>query len=104
MTPAHRDRFTGTPGSTGLESGQTEAAGQEQRPGFLARVVGPHFESLCRTVVQTAGEGFFGTSVGEVGAGIVNDQAARGQIEVDVVAFAPAAPRASPAGSCLSAK
>jgi AAA+ ATPase superfamily predicted ATPase len=75
-----------------LEAGQTEAAWQEQRPGFLARVVGPHFESLCRTFAQTAGEGFFGTSVGEVGAGIVNDQAARGQIEVDVVAFAPAAP------------
>jgi uncharacterized protein len=75
-----------------LEAGQAEGAWREQRPDFLSRVVGPHFESICRTFAQSAGDELFGVPVGEVGAGVVNDPGTRGQIEVDVVVFAPAAP------------
>lgn len=76
-----------------LEAGQAEAAWREQAPCFLSRVVGPHFESICRTFAQSQGEDLFGgLPVGEVGAGIVNDPETRSQIEIDVVAFSPAAP------------
>jgi AAA+ ATPase superfamily predicted ATPase len=60
-----------------LEAGQAEAAWREQAPGFPSRVVGPHFESICRIFAQSAGEEIFGLPVGEVGAGVVNDPEAR---------------------------
>jgi uncharacterized protein len=72
-----------------LESGQAEAAWRDQQADFLSRVVGPHFESLCRSFAIDAGAGLFGAPVGEVGAGIVNDPANRTQIEVDVAVLAP---------------
>lgn len=75
-----------------LESGRPEGVWRDQRQDFLRGVVGPHFESLCRSFVQEAGTDVFGTPVGEVGSGIVNDPASKSQIEIDVVAFAPAAP------------
>jgi uncharacterized protein len=75
-----------------LEAGQAESAWRGQRPDFLGRVVGPHFESICRTFAQSAGDELFGVPVGEVGAGVVHDPEMRSQIEVDVVVFAPAAP------------
>jgi uncharacterized protein len=75
-----------------LEAGQAEGVWREQRTAFLSRVVGPHFESICRAFAQTKGEELFGVPVGEVGAGVVHDPEARSQIEVDVVVFAPAAP------------
>jgi hypothetical protein len=46
-----------------LESGYAEAVWRDQRSSFLSRVVGPHFETLCRT-----------------------------QIEIDVALFAPTEP------------
>jgi hypothetical protein len=52
--------------------------------------VGPHFESLCRSFAQQAGERLFGSPVGEVGAGVVNDPAGKTQLEIDVAVFAPA--------------
>ncbi|MGH3261327.1 MAG: hypothetical protein ACRDNS_04955 [Trebonia sp.] len=75
-----------------LELGQAEAAWRERRPSFLAQVVGPHFESICRAFAQSAGAELFGRPAGEVGSGIVRDPAAKSQIEVDVVVFAPAEP------------
>jgi uncharacterized protein len=75
-----------------LEAGQSAAVWADQRATFLASVVGPHFESLCRTFAQSAGDEIFGVPVGEVGAGVVNDAANKTQIEIDVVVFAPAAP------------
>jgi uncharacterized protein len=75
-----------------LEAGYAESVWRGQRPDFLGRVVGPHFESICRTFAQSAGDELFGVPVGEVGAGVVNDPETRSQIEVDVVVFAPAAP------------
>lgn len=75
-----------------LEAGQSEGVWADQRATFLAHVVGPHFESLCRAFAQSSGDELFGVPVGEVGAGVVNDAANKTQIEVDVVVFAPAAP------------
>lgn len=78
-----------------LETGQAESVWRDQRPDFFRSVVGPHFESICRSFVQDAGSDLFGTPVGEVGSGIVNNPASKSQIEIDVVAFAPAAPSES---------
>lgn len=75
-----------------LEAGQAEAAWRDQKADFFSRVVGPHFESLCRFFAQQAGSGLFGAPVGEVGSGIVNDPANRTQIEVDVAVLAPPEP------------
>ena len=61
-------------------------------PKFLAQVVGPHFEALCRDYAITAGPDVFGGLPGEVGAGVVPDPANRTQIEVDVVVLALAEP------------
>jgi hypothetical protein len=72
-----------------LEAGQAEAAWRDRQADFLSRVVGPHFESLCRSFAQQAGAGIFGAPVGQVGSGIVNDSAHRTQIEVDVAVLAP---------------
>lgn len=72
-----------------LEVGQAEAAWRDRQADFLSRVVGPHFESLCRTFALRSGSALFGSPVGEVGAGIVNDPANRTQIEIDVAVLAP---------------
>lgn len=78
-----------------LETGQAEAVWRDMKPDFFRRVVGPHFASVCRSFVQESGSILFGTPVGEVGSGVVNDPAGRSQIQVDVAAFAPAAPSES---------
>jgi hypothetical protein len=78
-----------------LEAGQAQESWRERRSDFLGRVVGPHFESICRTFALLAGDELFGAPVGEVGAGVVNDPETKIQIEVDVVVFAPAAPGGS---------
>jgi AAA+ ATPase superfamily predicted ATPase len=75
-----------------LEAGQGEAAWRDQQADFLSRVVGPHFESLCRSFAIEAGARLFGGPVGEVGSGVVNDPANRTQIEVDVAVLAPPEP------------
>jgi AAA+ ATPase superfamily predicted ATPase len=75
-----------------LESGHAEAVWRDQQPDFLSRVVGPHFESLCRSFAMQAGFGLFGAPAGEVGSGIVNDSANRTQIEIDVAVLAPPEP------------
>lgn len=74
-----------------LESGHAEAVWQDQRAGFLSRVVGPHFETLCRSFALRAGPGLFGAP-GEVGSGVVNDSANRTQIQIDVAVLAPQEP------------
>jgi uncharacterized protein len=75
-----------------LESGQAKAVWHDRQADFLSRVIGPHFESLCRSFAIQAGPGLFGTLPGEVGSGIVNDPANRTQIEVDVAVLAPPEP------------
>ncbi len=75
-----------------LESGHAEAVWRDQRSSFLSRVVGPHFETLCRSFALRAGSALFGSPPGEVGSGVVNDAAGRTQIEIDVAVFAPTEP------------
>jgi AAA+ ATPase superfamily predicted ATPase len=75
-----------------LEAGQAEAVWRDQRAGFLSRVVGPHFESLCRNFAQHAGPDLFGAPVGQVGSGVVHDPANKTQIEIDVAVLAPREP------------
>jgi AAA+ ATPase superfamily predicted ATPase len=75
-----------------LESGQAEAVWRDQRPGFLAAVVGPHFEALCRGFALRGGADLFGAPVGEVGSGVVNDPANRTQIQIDVAVLGPREP------------
>ena len=75
-----------------LESGQAHAVWRDQRADFFSRVVGPHFETICRSFAQTSASNLFGGPVGEVGAGIVKDPANRTQIEIDVAVLAPAEP------------
>ena len=71
-----------------LEIGLSELVWQASRATFASRVVGPHFEAICRTYATSDGLDLFGELPAEVGHGTVNDPQARGQIEVDVVAFA----------------
>jgi uncharacterized protein len=79
-----------------LEAGQAEAVWRDQQAGFLSQVVGPHFESLCRSFAQQAGSGLFGAPVGEIGSGVVHDPANKTQIEIDVVVLAPREPGRPP--------
>jgi AAA+ ATPase superfamily predicted ATPase len=75
-----------------LESGLAGAVWRDQRADFLSRVVGPHFETLCRSFALHAGAGLFGSPAGEVGSGVVNDSANRTQIQIDVAILAPQEP------------
>jgi uncharacterized protein len=75
-----------------LESGQAEAVWRDQRASFLSRVVGPHFETLCRSFALRASPGLFGSPSGDVGSGVVNDSANRTQIQIDVAVLAPQEP------------
>ncbi|MFI7134609.1 ATP-binding protein [Nonomuraea sp. NPDC050153] len=75
-----------------LEIHRAETVWQAVRQTFLAQVVGPHFEALCRDFALDAGESVFGEFPAEIGAGVVSDPANRGQIEVDVVALAAQEP------------
>lgn len=73
-----------------LESGQAEAVWRDRRADFSSRVVGPHFETICRLFAQTADARLLGGSIGQVGSGIVSDPVNRTQIEIDVAVLAPA--------------
>ncbi|MDR2985855.1 MAG: ATP-binding protein [Nocardiopsaceae bacterium] len=69
---------------TRLERGDPGAAWRNSRETFLAQVVGPHFESICRDWALSAGPEVFGDLPGEVAAASVADPVRRSQIQVDV--------------------
>ncbi|MBO0803161.1 MAG: ATP-binding protein [Nocardiopsaceae bacterium] len=75
-----------------LEAGQSAEVWREKEHDFFRGVVGPHFESVCRSFARERGTELFGTPVGEVGSGVINDSSSRSRIQLDVVVFAPAAP------------
>ena len=57
---------------------------------FRSRVVGPHFEELCRTWTRRyAGAGTVGVEFGHVGRHLANDARRRESFELDVVVCAP---------------
>jgi len=74
---------------TRLERGDTAGAWRNSQATFLAQVVGPHFETICRDWALFPGDDAFGEAPGEVGAGVVADPLRRSQIQVDVAVFAP---------------
>lgn len=74
---------------TRLERGDAVGAWRNSQATFLAQVVGPHFEAICRDWALFCGEDVFGSVPGEVAAGVVADPLRRGQIQVDVAVFAP---------------
>jgi hypothetical protein len=75
-----------------LELGQAEPVWESARAAFLSHVMGPHFEALCRDFASRSGPGLFGDHPAQVGSGVVNDAAARAQIEIDVAVLAPPEP------------
>lgn len=77
---------------TQLEQRQSAAVWRRQRATFMANVVGPHFEALCRDWAAHAGEDVFGALPAEVAAGTVADPVNRTQIEVDVAVLSAGTP------------
>lgn len=75
-----------------LENHRAERVWRSDRHTFLAQVVGPHFEALCRDFALDAEEDVYGDFPAEVGSGVVNDPANRTQIEIDVVVLAAPEP------------
>ncbi|HEX7745024.1 MAG TPA: ATP-binding protein [Micromonosporaceae bacterium] len=75
-----------------LESGRAALVWGDSKARFASKVVGPHFEQLCRESVLAQPSDVFGGLPGDVGAGVVADPARKSQIEVDVAVFAPAVP------------
>ncbi len=73
-----------------LERGRAQVVWRSSRHAFLTRVLGPHFESVCRTFASTVDPEVFGDFPAEVGAGTINDSKGRQQIQVDVVVLAAA--------------
>lgn len=72
------------PAWTQLEQRQAAAVWRRQRPTFLAKVVGPHFEEICRDWAAREGANVFGEFPAEVAAGTISDPVSKTQIEVDV--------------------
>ncbi|MGW7358631.1 AAA family ATPase [Streptomyces sp. NPDC054802] len=67
-----------------LESGQGVDVWAQSAERFAAQVAGPHFEAMCREYVLGSGRALVGSALGHVGSGVVTDQVARRQIEIDV--------------------
>ncbi|MEU4241105.1 ATP-binding protein [Actinoplanes sp. NPDC026619] len=58
------------------------------QPTFLSKVLGPHFEAVCRAWARwEAGPEVFGGYPTRVAAGVVNDPQAQSRREVDLVVF-----------------
>ncbi|GII90239.1 AAA family ATPase [Sinosporangium siamense] len=69
-----------------LRAVNTERIWQRARQRFIANVVGPHFERICREWTLYFAEDRFGDWPSQVTAGTLNDPANRTSHEVDVVA------------------
>jgi AAA+ ATPase superfamily predicted ATPase len=74
-----------------LESGQAVEVWAQSAERFAAQVAGPHFEAMCREYVLGPGRALVGSALGQVGSGVVSDQVARRQIEIDVAVVEPGA-------------
>jgi AAA+ ATPase superfamily predicted ATPase len=76
---------------TALELGAAYQVWEGSRARFLAAVVGPHFEQICRDWLATA-EGVLPERPTIVGSGVTPGSASREQVQVDVVALSPSWP------------
>jgi AAA+ ATPase superfamily predicted ATPase len=71
-----------------LEIHRAEPVWESMQQTFLAQVVGPHFEMLCREFALESGAELFNDFPAEVGSGVVSDPTNRTQIEIDTVVLA----------------
>jgi AAA+ ATPase superfamily predicted ATPase len=76
---------------TALELGAAEQVWQGARARFLASVVGPHFEQVCREWLATT-DGVLPERPALTGPGVIPGGASGHQAEIDVVALGPAWP------------
>ncbi|WP_216897631.1 hypothetical protein [Nocardia alni] len=60
---------------------------QTSAPTFRSKILGPHFENLCRTWVRTYGADQLGGFLGPVGGTEIPDQRRKTKHEVDVIAL-----------------
>lgn len=68
-----------------FSEGSAEQAWQSSASRFAARVVGPHYERICRDYLVTEGFALFPDApLFEVGSGTITDSARRESIEIDV--------------------
>ncbi|WP_230878507.1 ATP-binding protein [Planomonospora sp. ID67723] len=77
---------------TDLGLGHARDVWDRSRQRFLSKVMGPHFEALCREFALRHAREVFEGGVGQVSAGTVVDPATRKQIQVDVAVLGPAYP------------
>lgn len=77
---------------TQLEQRQAAAVWRRQRSAFMSKVVGPHFEALCRDWAAHAREDAFGGIPASVAATAVADPMNKTQIEVDVAVLSAGNP------------
>jgi uncharacterized protein len=89
------------PSWTRLESGQAQQVWAQSAERFAAQVAGPHFEAICREFLLGPGQSLLARPLGQVGAGVVVDQAERQQIEIDVAIVEPGSGGARPAVAML---
>jgi hypothetical protein len=61
----------------------------DSRPTFSSKILGPHFEELCRLWTRAHAATESGVDLGVVGGAEVPDRVARTKHELDVVALAP---------------
>jgi hypothetical protein len=73
-----------------LERGDGATIWHSAQPRFLSRIVGPHFETICRDFAIMADPELFAGLPAQVGAGVVADPANKTHIQVDVAVLAPA--------------
>lgn len=72
-------------------AGRAEQVWSESRDRFLGKVIGPHFEALCREWLRDHTDpALLPAPVSRVGRGVVNDAGRRTSHEVDVVALGAA--------------
>jgi uncharacterized protein len=72
-----------------LERGHCDTAWRNSGPTFLAQVVGPAFEEICREWAASTGTDVFEELPGHVASATVNDPVGRAQIQIDVAVLAP---------------
>jgi hypothetical protein len=78
---------------TDLSLGFAEEVWGRSRQRFLSKVMGPHFETLCREyALRYGGEHFGEGGIGEVVAGTVADPVNKSQIDIDVAVLGVAHP------------
>ncbi|MGW2147719.1 ATP-binding protein [Nonomuraea bangladeshensis] len=77
-----------------VEIGQSAEAWRRSRPTFVARVLGPHFESCARAWLRARADPALRGHAGLVTSTVVNDRKGQAKHEIDVVALDKRAGRA----------